>query len=208
MSGARLRTEVWCRGAAAETGDGVPLAVVSLSGGALEFVDEWTARRERMADPPVRWWQWQTGMRPLAVFWAQVLQFQCQLADVLSVGVDTPPTDNPCAPAIKLLEEARTLLGDLDRRMAAARKLPGGAEVDSDDVVSRYRRQPGGAELFEPEYLARVRGLHGTVTAQLAAQEAAPTRILIDRGIVDLPPRRLPPRGGGGGGREHPAAAG
>jgi hypothetical protein len=188
MSGARLRTEVWCRGAAAETGDGVPLAVLSLSGGALEFVDEWTARRERMADPPVRWWQWQTGMRPLAVFWAQVLQFQCQLADVLSTGVDTPPTDNPCAPAIKLLEEARTLLGDLDRRMAAARRLPGGAEVDSDDVVSRYRRQPGGAELFEPEYMARVKGLHGTVTAQLAAQEAAPTRILIDRGIAELPP--------------------
>lgn len=188
MSGARLRTEVWCRGAAAETGDGVPLAVVSLSGGALEFVDEWTARRERMADPPVRWWQWQTGMRPLAVFWAQVLQFQCQLADVLSVGVDTPATDDPCAPAIKLLEEARSLLGDLDRRMAAARRLPGGAAVDSDNVIDRYRRQPGGAELFEPEYLARVRGLHGTVTAQLAAQEAAPTRILIDRGITELPP--------------------
>jgi hypothetical protein len=188
MSGARLRTEVWCRGAAAETGDGVPLAVVSLSGGALEFVDEWTARRERMADPPVRWWQWQTGMRPLAVFWAQVLQFQCQLADVLSVGVDTPATDDPCAPAMKLLEEARTLLGNLDRRMAAARRLPGGAAVDSDNVIDRYRRQPGGAELFEPEYLARVRGLHGTVTAQLAAKEAAPTRILIDRGIVELPP--------------------
>lgn len=188
MSGARLRTEVWCRGAAAETGDGVPLAVVSLSGGALEFVDEWTARRERMADPPVRWWQWQTGMRPLAVFWAQVLQFQCQLADVLSVGVDTPPTDNPCAPAIKLLEEAQALLGDLDRRMAAARRLQGGAEIDSDNVIDRYRRQPGGAELFEPEYLARVKGLHGTVTAQLAAQQAAPTRVLIDRGIAELPP--------------------
>ena len=188
MSGARLRTEVWCRGAAAETGDGVPLAVISLSGGALDFVDEWTARRERMADPPVRWWQWQTGMRPLAVFWAQVLQFQCQLADVLSVGVDTPPAENPCAPAIKLLEEARTLLGDLDRRMAAARRLQGGAEVDSDNVIDRYRRQPGGAELFEPEYMARVKGLHGTVTAQLAAQQAAPTRILIDRGIAELPP--------------------
>lgn len=188
MSGARLRTEVWCRGAAAETGDGVPLAVISLSGGALEFVDEWTARRERMADPPLRWWQWQTGMRPLAVFWAQVLQFQCQLADVLSVGVDTPPTDNPCAPAMKLLEQARTLLGDLDRRMAAARKLSGGAEIDSDDLIDRYRRQPGGAELFEPGYLARVKGLHGTVTAQLAAQQMAPTRILIDRGIAELPP--------------------
>lgn len=188
MSGARLRTEVWCRGAAAETGDGVPLAVASLSGGALEFVDEWTARRERMADPPVRWWQWQTGMRPLAVFWAQVLQFQCQLADVLSAGVDTPPTEDPCAPAMKLLEEARTLLGDLDRRMAAARRLPGGAAVDSDNVIDRYRRQPGGAELFEPAYLARVKELHGTVTAQLAAQQAAPTRILIDRGIAELPP--------------------
>lgn len=188
MSGARLRTEVWCRGAAAETGDGVPLAVVSLSGGALEFVDEWTARRERMADPPVRWWQWQTGMRPLAVFWAQVLQFQCQLADVLSVGVDTPPTDNPCAPQMKLLEEARALLGDLDRRMAAARRLQGGAEVDADDVVSRYRRQPGGAELFEPEYLARVRGLHGSVTSALAVQQAAPMQILIDRGFGELSP--------------------
>lgn len=190
MSGARLRTEVWCRGAAAETGDGVPLAVVSLSGGALEFVDEWTARRERMADPPVRWWQWQTGMRPLAVFWAQVLQFQCQLADVLSVGVDTPPTDDPCAPAMKLLEEAQALLADLDRRMAAARRLPGGNQTDSGDdgVMSRYRRQQSGADLFEPAYMARVKGLHGSVSAQLAGQQAAPARILIDRGIVELPP--------------------
>ncbi|MCJ0874245.1 hypothetical protein [Streptomyces sp. AP-93] len=44
--------------------------------------DTWTARRDRGAPPPERYWQMRLGMRPWDVFMAQILQFQAQLADV------------------------------------------------------------------------------------------------------------------------------
>ncbi|MFK0044421.1 hypothetical protein ACIQU4_09995 [Streptomyces sp. NPDC090741] len=52
-------------------------------------VDMWTARRDRAAAPPQRYWQSRLGMRPWDAYAAQILQFQDQLAQVL--GVAQPP---------------------------------------------------------------------------------------------------------------------
>jgi len=43
-------------------------------------LDAWIARRDLIATPPRDAWEWRLGLRPWAVFIAQVLQFQAQLA--------------------------------------------------------------------------------------------------------------------------------
>jgi hypothetical protein len=45
-------------------------------------LDVWTARRDLVATPPRDAWEWRLGLRPWAVFVAQVLQFQAQLASL------------------------------------------------------------------------------------------------------------------------------
>jgi hypothetical protein len=90
LAGADLRSTVWCHGACAPGPNDVPLAVLARSGAATLFVDEWTARRELMETPPRRYWAGRMGMRPLAVFLAQVLQFQCQLRDILPSAAPLP----------------------------------------------------------------------------------------------------------------------
>ena len=65
----------------------VPPSPAGVPIGALLWVDNawvldvWTARRDLMATPPRDAWEWRLGLRPWAVFTAQVLQFQAQLAD-------------------------------------------------------------------------------------------------------------------------------
>jgi hypothetical protein len=61
--------------------------------GALLWVDEawvldvWIARRDLIAAPPRDAWEWRLGLRPWAVFIAQVLQFQAQLAAAPGVAM-------------------------------------------------------------------------------------------------------------------------
>ncbi len=83
IAGADLHSTVWCHGACAPGPNDVALAVLARSGSTTLFVDEWTARRELIETPPRRYWAGRMGMRPLAVFLAQVLHFQCQLRDIL-----------------------------------------------------------------------------------------------------------------------------
>lgn len=196
MSGTRLRQDFWCLGATEETGDGVPLAVVSVTGqGAARlpgWVDEWIARRERMSDPPLRWWQWQTGMRPLAVFWAQVLQFQCQLADVISV-TPTPGGDrDPCARQYTLLQKTQGMLAEVERQYREMVARAG--ETAKTDL--RYREmsrdvldRTGELEMFRPDFVTRVADLQADVKATLTQiGQNVVTRVLIEHGITELPP--------------------
>ena len=92
ISAAGLRSPGWCDGAAALSGAEVPLAIIARSGSITRFVDMWTARRERLEPPGLVHWQWRMRMRPLDVFLAHVLQFQCQLPDALE-GPDPIPPD-------------------------------------------------------------------------------------------------------------------
>jgi hypothetical protein len=83
LSASGLRTRVWCAGAALVTaGDAVPVGVLGWDGKAVTLLDEWTARRERIETPPRAYWAGRMELRPWPVFLAQVLQFQCQLADL------------------------------------------------------------------------------------------------------------------------------
>ena len=106
ISGAGLRQPVWCSGAEPIGGEEIPLAVLDRAGGITTFVDDWTARRELVETSPQRYWQWRMSMRPLDVFLAQVLQFQCQLAS-LPAGTGPTPIGDPCA-------AQRTVLGDVN----------------------------------------------------------------------------------------------
>ncbi len=90
LAGADLKTTVWCHGACPSGQAEVALAVVARSGATIQFVDEWTARRELIETPPRRYWAGRMAMRPLAVFLAQVLQFQCQLRDIYPPATQLP----------------------------------------------------------------------------------------------------------------------
>lgn len=50
-------------------------------------LDVWIARRDLIATPPRDAWEWRLGLRPWAVFIAQVLQFQAQLAGTPGVAM-------------------------------------------------------------------------------------------------------------------------
>ena len=97
ISRAGLLSQVWCLGAGYQIGGcEVPLAIVGRSGDTTIFLDPWIARRERMDAPARHYWQWKMMMRPWDVFLAQILQFQCQLADILTRAAGSPP--GPHAP--------------------------------------------------------------------------------------------------------------
>lgn len=110
ISGAGLRTAVWCDGAEGIGGEEIPLAVFDRAGTITTFADMWTGRREIVENSPQRYWQWRTSMRPLDVFLAQVLQFQCQLAD-LPAGASTPSPTDPCADERDVLVDVHEALG-------------------------------------------------------------------------------------------------
>ena len=173
MSGARLKLDLWCHGAEGQTGSVVPVAVVSVNGTTVEFLDAWTARRERIEMPPRRFWAWQMMMRPYNVFLAQVLQFQCHLHEVLTDPANEPGggTD-PCADKNAVLQQAVSLIEEMERSYAAA------------------MAEAGGSDVFRPDFLTEVAQLKAQVgTALIGTTDAPPgTRILIDGGIVELPP--------------------
>jgi hypothetical protein len=172
MSGSRLRSGPWCQGATAITGDSVPLALVSVTGETLLFLDEWTVRRERIEMPPLRYWQWQLAMRPRAVFLAQLLQFQCQLSDVLT---GTPPVnggDDPCAQQLALLKRAHAMLEEMKAQYGTAE-------------MYRREKESGGDR---PQFLTSLTDLSyevGTTLTQL--DELEQSRVLLEGGIVELP---------------------
>ena len=92
ISGLGLRSSVWCAGATALSGSTLALGVLARSGTTSLFVDEWTSRRERIETTPQRYWAGHMAMRPWDVLLAQILQFQCQLRDVLAKR-PAPATD-------------------------------------------------------------------------------------------------------------------
>jgi hypothetical protein len=129
LAGADLKTTVWCHGACPSGQQEVALAVLARSGATIEFVDEWTARRELIETPPRRYWAGRMSMRPLAVFLAQILQFQCQLRDVYPPAaqlprfvIDSALTDRLVAAAD--VESVRATLTDAGIRHVAFQPPP------------------------------------------------------------------------------------
>lgn len=110
ISAAGLALQTWCLGSHPEAALDVPVALVGLAGSGPLFLDQWIVRRERQEPPSRRYWAGRMAMRPWPAYLAQILQFQCQLADVLGGG-GAPGTPNPCGDA---LEEAKRFIASIE----------------------------------------------------------------------------------------------
>ncbi len=176
VNGASIKgSDAWCLGAQAETGDAVPLAVFSRSGGATRFLDAWTARRERIEPPPRRYWAWRLSMRPWNVFLAQVLQFQCQLRAILegAAAGDGGPAPDACAPQRAAIGKAEELLARLESWHTS--------------VASALTAARLAALRVEPFEVAAITGLKNDLGKLKAPSPAATDRVLLDGGVLELP---------------------
>ncbi|HEV7374855.1 MAG TPA: hypothetical protein VGN95_09075 [Pyrinomonadaceae bacterium] len=175
ISGAGLKSDIWCFGAQGMAGTSVPLGVLARAGSTTLFLDVWTARRERIDTPAKRYWQWRMRMRPWDVFLAQILQFQCQLRGLFQ-STPVPGVPDPCDDAHKLVAEASEMMAEITRYY--------------EEVSSRLAQLSGN--------LAGVAPFKGGVTSINALQRKLQTakeahllmpsnRLLINGGIVELP---------------------
>ena len=170
-----LAQQVWCLGADAASGNGLPIGVIARAGGTTVFLDPWIARRERMDTPPRRYWQWRMMMRPWDVFLAQILQFQCQLRDLFDGGL-TPGQEDPCG-------DARTVIGEAAKKLADFIKVqkdsPFKFASTADGVSSEETFK---AKLFELESMSQK-----LTATEAQMQVTTGNRLLIRNGFVELP---------------------
>lgn len=180
ISASGLTSSIWCLGAEAAGGNGVPIAVISRRGGTTVFLDAWTARRERMETPPRHYWAGRMMMRPWKVFLAQILQFQCQLRACLS-------SRDPNAPC-------KTLV-DFDP-CADTRQIAGQAAEGMRFLLDRMEAMAGRLSEFSERNLATARLDVGQDLSALemtyqrlidASRIAVPDRLMINCGIVEVP---------------------
>ena len=187
VSGAGLRSPLWCRGAEAAGGEEVPLAVLHRQGSASVWVDGWTARRELFESTPRRYWDARTARRPLSVAAAQLLQFQCQLgeldvADVSQVSgsalLDAGLVDLPSA-AYLAVDPTRDVEAQLRRRFGPGvdlRLCVGRADVVPELLeAARHRERISLTRgLDDPQKLERVDVLvpDGEIAATSASVDA------------------------------------
>lgn len=180
ISASGLTSSLWCLGAAAATGNGVPIAVLGRRGGTTLFLDAWTARRERMEAPPRHYWAYRMMMRPWKVFLAQVLQFQCQLRACLTATDPEAPCKklvdfDPCADTRKVAgkaAEGMRLL--LDRMGAVAGRL---AEFDESVLAAADFDFAKDLSQLERNYQKLVD----------VSRIEVPDRLMINCGIVEVP---------------------
>ncbi|MBB3063120.1 hypothetical protein [Microbulbifer rhizosphaerae] len=180
ISASGLTSSLWCLGAAAATGNGVPIAVLGRRGGTTLFLDAWTARRERMEVPPRHYWAYRMMMRPWKVFLAQILQFQCQLRACLTATDPEAPCKklvdfDPCADTRKVAgkaAEGMRLL--LDRMGAVAGRL---AEFDESVLAAADFDFAKDLSQLERNYQKLVD----------VSRIAVPDRLMINCGIVEVP---------------------
>ena len=169
-----LSANTWCLGAEGLTGQGIPIAMFSRKGATTGFLDAWAVRRERIDTPPELYWAARMGMRAKQVFWAQLLQFQCQLRDCLgNYDPDEPAlTSDPCAEEKALIQSAagdmKQLLrfyADVSTRLTSVSSIPV-AKIATLDVSALQ---------------ASIGRLEAAGSARISQQ------LLIDCGIVELP---------------------
>jgi hypothetical protein len=123
LSAQSLRSALWHTGAAAQAGDDVvTIGVLGWDGSTITLLDRWTACREAIQTPPAGYWAIQLEQRPDAVFLAQVLQFQDQLAAAPAVSggsaqilIDRGFVELPAAAYLPVTPSA----GDLRDQLAA-----------------------------------------------------------------------------------------
>ncbi len=173
-----LLSGVWCKGAPARVGDGVPLGILGRRGGATQFLDMWSARRELIETSPRRYWAWRMHMRPWDVFLAQVLQFQCELSSVLQSLPTPKSSESLCRDEVR---NASAVMEEIAGRFA--------------DLQTKYQKgdqtkaeQKKLLETAFPLFTDSVNKVRINLRQVLRAPSSAPKRILLERGIVELPP--------------------
>ncbi len=176
-----LDSSIWCNGALPSSGGFVPLAVMARSGDSTLFLDQWIARRERMDAPAKHYWQWRMHMRPWNVYIAQILQFQCQLREIWTSKTVNDP-DDPCTPIKKLVVEAASTMAQLENFYQDA----------SDRVLKRFGDTLEIASTETESTLANVKIQLKALSQKFEKAKETITlfpvnRVLIDRGIVELP---------------------
>jgi hypothetical protein len=161
-----LRAETWCLGAAAAAGGpGVPLAVFQRSGGSIQFLDAWTARRERMETPPRRYWAQRMAMRPWDAYLAQILQFQCQLHELLGGGGATKGLNGWAAERL-VIADAAALLATITEAWRGFTEDAKRAGLDLDLLKDAKAK----------------------LDAAAASKPTSTTGQLVEGGIIELPP--------------------
>jgi len=176
ISGEGLKGEGWCLGADLEGGFDVPIAVVGLTGPTVCFLDAWTARRERIEAPAKRYWAWRMAMRPWDVFLGHVLQFQCQLAEVLAGGTDGGPTQD-CPDEHAAIRDASETITHLERLFVGLR--------DRDELKAVRAK---GKDLFEAfGGLTRVTDLKNRLFDLTRRGLAPRDKVLLRAGMIELP---------------------
>ncbi len=184
ISGAGLRADAWCFGAAAATGQEVPIAVLSRAGTSTNFLDAWTARRERIETTAKRYWAWRMAMRPWDVYLAQILQFQCQLHELFLNAPEPGGTDDPCrqeraliAQASDTLAEVVKFYSDVSDRLKSIAAI---ATLDAGGTRPTVQFGSGG--------LSQLTAVNEKLLAMRKTFTLMPVeRVLIRGGIVELP---------------------
>jgi hypothetical protein len=194
VSAAGLATGTWCLGATAVPGDAIFLGVLARTGGSTLFLDEWVARRERIETSAQRYWAGVMAMRPWNVFLAQVLQFQCQLAELLrgggiSAAGETATLFRLSAALIERLEQqvqpGAARLAEADDEAKAETS----DEAEADAAEATGGQAPGESTPTSDTALSRaLAGYHKDVADVLAGRVPPSSQVLIDGGIVELPP--------------------
>lgn len=192
ISGAGLQSAIWCAGARATTGGFVPLGVIARAGGHTVFLDDWTARRERVDSHPRRYWQWRMMMRPWDVYLSHILQFQCQLRDVWRT---TPPTgDDPCDKLRRTVLEVSDLVSQLENQYRQSTELQ--ARQTSDRLAgmlasNAIKDKPAGADIMAagtPLSRTLIDGMVRSIQKVKGSFTVLPAdQVLIRRGIIELP---------------------
>ncbi|MEK6405783.1 MAG: DUF11 domain-containing protein [Acidobacteriota bacterium] len=175
ISRAGLAQQTWCLGADAAGGNGVPIGVIARAGANTTlFLDPWIVRRERIDTPPKRYWQWRMMMRPWDVFLAQILQFQCQLRDLVRTLPSQSGDVDPCGGALGAINEAALTITEFKDFYETATQRFTNLRVDE-------------APTFEGglSRLIRLNDNLVTVGQRLAAPPL--DRLLIRGGIIELP---------------------
>ncbi|NUN12007.1 MAG: hypothetical protein HUU55_00065 [Myxococcales bacterium] len=166
-----LDSEVWCKGAQAPGGSGVPLGILARAGATTRFFDMWGGRRERIEPPPRRYWAQRMSFRPWEVYLAQILQFQCQLSLLLKSTVAT------ASQATGDFDKALELLKELEQNYKDLLQKCLGIDVPIGDATP---------------IAVLPKSLEDLQAVLIGGKEKAPyltkKQMLIDGGIVELPP--------------------
>jgi hypothetical protein len=178
VSRAGLMQGAWCRGAQWDPRADVPIALVAMTDGKILFIDRWAVCRELHDMPPARYWAGLMRMRSWSAYIAQVLQFQCQLASA-DVSAATPVSTG-CEDVHATLNAAGTYFSRVYQLWQAPfdktiHQVAPEARVESDLLY-----QAGG--------VTRLEILMRDTVAAVAKTKPLGDRLLIRRGIVELPP--------------------